>query len=405
MLLQLEPARAGDRPCPKLLLHDDPTCGALATVDLLLQMVLTRSQQRRLQTEGWLPGPALINVLQRVPVKQRMSSCALVRTAWASAAAAATTTITLSKHSSCTHEKVAALHSWVCQHAQQLVSVQVAKHAPDRRHPFPLPCAQLRKLHTLQLHMCNVVLMSTSSSSTQQPNDPGLQLPALRDLRLTECAVHPSFLAAVQMPKLTTLQLHHTQKLDTSTLLHVCAVVPALLQRLPQLLVLDLSVPHLRDTALDGLSSLQHLQSFSIQGCKHVTPHALSPLSSSLTSLAISGCTGVFTAATLSASRWPHLKRISLCKVRVLPAVLGRHEELQELRLTGCSLYPEEEVRLHHCCVGLDGQVLSAAKYPPISEYALLPSQVMVLGGVDVKCRHCTTYTTRATGMGFKCKW
>jgi len=312
-----------------------------------------------------------MNILQRIPLKQRMSSCALVCTAWASAAAAATTTVTLSKHS-CTPEKVAALHSWVCQHAQQLASVQVAQHMPDRRHPFPLRCAQLKKLHTLQLHMCNVALLSTSSGSTQQPNlqhvEPGPQLPALRDLRLTECAVHPSFLAAVQMPKLTTLELHHTCNLNTSTLLQVCAALPALLQRLPQLLVLELSILHLRDTALDALSSLQHLESFSIQGCKYVSPHALSALSSSsLTSLAISGCAGIITATTLPASRWPNLKCISLCKVRVQPAVLGSLEGLQELSLSGCPLWPEEEqVRLHHCCVCLDGQMLSAGDAHPV---------------------------------------
>ena len=73
-----------------------------------------------------LPAALWAQVLQHVPLQQRLSRCALVCKAWAAAAAAATVDIKVQLFGD---EKLAALQSWLHRHSGHLCSFKLARDA------------------------------------------------------------------------------------------------------------------------------------------------------------------------------------------------------------------------------------------------------------------------------------
>lgn len=122
----------------------------------------------------------LQQVLQRLPVSERLQCAALVSRAWAQAADLATTEIV----HKLTASKVAGLVGWLQKHggSVQTLVLSWAEGTPQsERIPVPLPWAQLSGLQRLDLSHCTLppVATNAASSSSRSP-----LLPHLKDVRL-----------------------------------------------------------------------------------------------------------------------------------------------------------------------------------------------------------------------------
>jgi hypothetical protein len=134
--------------------------------------------------------------------------------------------------------------------------------------------------------------------------------------------------------------------------------IPALLESLPQLLELEVSKMDIDDSALEPISGLQHLQSFSVSSCPKVSPQILSNLGSSLTSLTFgpdfpSGAP--FLLEDVPEAGWPHLKVLRMFHTPLQPAMLTSLPDLEVLDLWNCALLPSEEVGAAVACVCVCG--------------------------------------------------
>ena len=125
-------------------------------------------------------------ILQHVPQQERLSSCALVCSNWAAAAALATTHVRTNRvsaerrmisaakpeHRVLAAEKLAALGSWLSKHAKQMVELNVApfslvtlhQHKEQPRPQLLLPAADLVQLTQLHLSGCHPRLTWCDSS-------------------------------------------------------------------------------------------------------------------------------------------------------------------------------------------------------------------------------------------------
>jgi hypothetical protein len=159
----------------------------------------------------------LVRILQHVPLKQRLTRCVRVCTAWASAATAATTRVV--QHPSQKCRKMQSLQSWLRLHGEHLQVLQLrgTYTYPSRpvyvqfpwtsfanlqellldSWPLSMPCdPPCITSHAAQLPSAQVLpqaaaAASTSSSTPQLSTltlaDPGPLLPSLRKLQLSNC--------------------------------------------------------------------------------------------------------------------------------------------------------------------------------------------------------------------------
>jgi len=166
-------------------------------------------------------------VLQHVPLQQRMSDCALVSTTWAAAADAATVRVTVKLNPA----GVSALQSWLQHNGRQVVALTVGHHF---QHPFgqlQLPCAELLQLTRLEVSRHSLALKheehdstcnDTNSSSTAAPRPASVLLPKLRSLSLKGGICRSvtmditTLLQLTALTALTSLDLHALALPDTA---------------------------------------------------------------------------------------------------------------------------------------------------------------------------------------------
>jgi hypothetical protein len=226
-----------------------------------------------------LPQTLLIRILQLLPQRERLTSCALVCKSWAEAAAAATVEVDVpavarAEH---THERIAAFQPWLEQHAGQLVSLRVPQPVDSWtwtnsvKRPFlHLPSCQLQQLSRLELERLEVCLKPTaSSSSTSSGGSYTATVPMLaklQELRLHMCKYSRStLLQLAQLSGVTKLVLNESREMSDGPFSHPEAV-KHLLQGLPNLEHLRLQgpveasdiVPDLPAHTLTALTLYQH---------------------------------------------------------------------------------------------------------------------------------------------------
>jgi hypothetical protein len=166
-----------------------------------------------------LPQEALVRILQAVEQDDRLSSCALVCSTWATAAHAATTDAYISE-GRLTTKTAESLTCWLQQYGQHLGALTVGPGTGflPTMHPLQLPCSILTRLGVLQLHDCTLKLQGGSNGGSS-----GLLLPALHALSLRRVKLAETFrceffrfetirdsLTSLQMPNLTHLELFNT---------------------------------------------------------------------------------------------------------------------------------------------------------------------------------------------------
>lgn len=264
----------------------------------------------------------LISILQHVPIHDRLARCALVCCAWAAAASRATTALYTCDKPPALPLVVAGpqrrkqLQAWLQQWGEQVTSLDLeytpaSDQESDKAPTLLLPAGQLSRLQALQLINFTVDFcaqpsgISTRStrrasasrpltSSGEVPAAPGAFLPQLQSLRLDECWMRKSSFSQLgQLTALTSLRL---------TLISVSrgasraqlqprqfeATLESLLQQLQGLrqLVLEECVALQQpEVALAPLSTMQRLQSLTLDGSAFNTdalqppaqPHTLGP--------------------------------------------------------------------------------------------------------------------------------
>ena len=238
-----------------------------------------------------LPESVLVKILKKVPQHDRLSRAALVCKAWAAAAAAATTVITLKRVNAAT---AAGLSSWLQQHGRGAVE---AIRVPTNRNDLvqiQLPCDGLAKLCILHLHNC-ALQFSTSSTSSRVGAQarPAIVLPALYSLIFNRCTQPLATASHLECPRLKFLQLYPSfddRPLGSRQQLE--AALSSLLQRLPELTLLGLGHDFISDAPLAQLSCLQKLQQCSLS-CPQVSSAVLANLTSGLKHLALISGNGV----------------------------------------------------------------------------------------------------------------
>lgn len=320
-----------------------------------------------------LPNAAILRMLGHVPAKQRLSCCALVSTAWAAAATAATTEV-----STCLSSvQLAALSPWLQKHGPALTSICVQAEGIGQ-HPLSLPSFQsgvehrrlelpaalllpnLVRLDCRNLHLHIQAQASIGAGSSHQ-DSMVVALPRLQELYLGFCRVAMSDLAALQVPQLTKLVLEclgpsqpasHPEPsfpLDPTSpravfIRQVQEVLPSLLWQNPQLLVLRLDgFEDLRNAPIaplapfSALSALQHLQDCSITYCD-AAPSFVQGLCSNLTALELQWIGAPPSLTRKPAHGWPHLRRLRIRHAHIDPAVLCGMQQLLHLSLERCIL-------------------------------------------------------------------
>lgn len=120
-------------------------------------------------TAADLPLPLLIQILQQVPVKQRLSSCSLVCTSWAAAANSATTSIDTRVHP----RNLRLFAKWLqirgplLQRLQLSTAVRTLSIDPPALR-LRLPVQQLSQLTSLQLTGLAPSLLQPANNGSQQ---------------------------------------------------------------------------------------------------------------------------------------------------------------------------------------------------------------------------------------------
>lgn len=118
---------------------------------LLLSSALAVTETSMSTSAALLPQEVLVQILQHVPLNNRFSSCALVSTAWAAAACAATDTVSLKALSD--PERLTA---WLRMHGPQVSSICIRNGREKALQLQDLPCSRLCDLQLghFELDLC-----------------------------------------------------------------------------------------------------------------------------------------------------------------------------------------------------------------------------------------------------------
>jgi hypothetical protein len=250
-----------------------------------------------------LPTVLLARILQMLPQRVRLASCARVCKSWAEAAAAATIRVYASYGR---HECVSALEPWLEQHAGQLVSLTVQVSCFNSAAPFHLPFFKLQQLSRLDLQGVKVLENpAADSGSSNTGAAPGLG--KLRELKLHRCKFsHDALLQLAQLSAVTKFELDitsdvhgglSTQPEDLKCLLHgmsslkclsfgranTADIMPALPAH--SLTGLTMNWSELPDSA----SRLVDLRELRLEGQQRLSPVALASMTL-LTQLVLNFC-------------------------------------------------------------------------------------------------------------------
>lgn len=317
-----------------------------------------------------LPIAVLAQILRHVDQQQRLQHCALVSSTWASAAYLATDSISLKDAPA----QLPSLQSWLKQHAQQLVSLQVQQDPSTDSAQLQLPCADLPSLQSLQLSgvvpclqlpgvqdvsgspacvsteaSCNV---STALCRLSMP------LPRLASVSLACCDCSNSTIQQLSsIASITSLEL---SSIDTpGAAQQLSSAVAQVLQQLPRMGCLKLDILDLDESALEHLSTLQQLQELAVS-----TPDSddyedndadARPFHLPASAVLLAGLPGSLTCLQLRDSNstvasfelppeLPQLSGLQVLAVRagLVPAsTLSSLKKLQDLDLDACSMLPD----------------------------------------------------------------
>jgi hypothetical protein len=300
------------------------------------------------------PEAVLDTIFQHIPLKQRLSCCAVVCRAWAAAASTATAHL----NSPVSASNTQALQSWIDRQAGQLASIILRNSDYDYYHAIPtieLHCSKLTQLQKLvvssliNLHLhTGQPIRNTRSSRRSGISTSTLLLPRLRDLQLLGCSFPLQHLK--QLSKLTALaslylgtaevlQTPYSQRLASEDA--VQSALSVVLSQTRALRKLTYGVNNLmwhraQHPALRHLSNMQELQSLQIlQRCpafETFLPH----LPRSITALVISDTevAGELQAAT----RLTGLRHLELDNAELDPIFLLSWPSLQHLQLSSILL-------------------------------------------------------------------
>jgi hypothetical protein len=150
--------------------------------------ILLQSVEMPRLTAGDVPLPVISQILQHVPLRQRLSSCALVCSTWAAAAAAATNSINIE----ILPKQLPALGLWMQQHGKYVQHLQVKQRG--------LNVFTSEPTNLIQLHLPAHQLMQLTSLQVKG-FVPRLQLSVLKKALQSQAAANSSGLAAASGSK------------------------------------------------------------------------------------------------------------------------------------------------------------------------------------------------------------
>jgi hypothetical protein len=298
-----------------------------------------------------LPDAVLGTIFQHIPLKQRLSCCALVCRAWAAAVSATAAHL----DASVSYSNAQALQSWIDCQGGQLASINLHNFNYNAI-TLELHCSKLTQLQQLvvlsliklQLHTGQPA-RSTRSSRRSGTSSSVVLLPQLRDLQFRGCSFPLQHLKQLsKLTALTSLHLESTEVFQTPYSQRIAsddAVQSALspvLSQMRDLRKLTLAMSNyitwrpIQHPALQHLSKMQSLESLQItERCPELEtflPH----LPPSLTALVLSDT--VVAGDLQPATRLTGLRLFELVDANMEPRVLLSWPSLQHLHLSNILL-------------------------------------------------------------------
>jgi hypothetical protein len=240
-----------------------------------------------------LPNAAVACILQHLPLRQRLTSCALVCKAWAAVAATVPANVELGTYSS---ETAKQLQEWLDAHADVVVRLAHA-HTYQDAHTWQLPVRKLTQLRSLNLSKVDANMTKDHQTQQQQQQQqqqqrqavgemsahrqqqqrcsgsvgsPTAVLPQLQDLKLSSCLLSAELLShllsATSLTKLHWDSVRSSR--DCSAPPVTCSAPPAVsmlweglqhMTKLSELRLLDVDGPGADIATFSTLCSLQKL--------------------------------------------------------------------------------------------------------------------------------------------------
>jgi hypothetical protein len=271
-----------------LQLHCSVQCAQnlhLKSTTILVCCTMQVQDQCANQAPPFLPPGIVAQVLQHVPGRRRLLTCARVCKDWAAAARLATVHI----NSKCRPRSKAQLESFLQQHAGQLLTLELPAHYARDLKDAQLPWAQLTRLERLTLESADLQLPDDAAAAADAgSNDStgaakatgasraaGPLLPALKHLELNSCSISSisSLVRLAQAPQLSSLQISELKLQDhpepfcfraPDVQQQIGAALAGLLQQLPVLSVLHLPKLDLNTAAVDSIARMDKLQDLQL---------------------------------------------------------------------------------------------------------------------------------------------
>jgi hypothetical protein len=322
-----------------------------------------------------LPTALTAQILQHVPLSQRLGQCSLVSQAWASAAVLATQHVVRSKLSA---DAIPSLEAWLKRHGTQLLSLRLSCGSYNAEYQLQLPLHKLAKLQWLQLEAFQLLLPGEEDASTEQgtggsgyyigntlvvAGTSGGATPAaqrdLQHLQLKCCQLLSidSLLQLAAAPQLTFLKLRKVHLLqprfvgrwgdsDDTAKQQLADALAGLLQQLPRLSVLALPEMPVTTAAAQRTTAMQGLRCVELEILQGMLPSDLQHLPGSITQIQLRDSRPHHDdrSASLPAQlqQLTGLLHLELDHCYLPPTLLGSVTQLQHLRLTHCVLLPSE---------------------------------------------------------------
>lgn len=313
-----------------------------------------------------LPAALTAQVLRHVPEQPRLTQCALVCRAWASAAAVGTVHV----ERELTASTKSTFQAWLDQHAGQLLSLQLSA-VKMLRGPQPpqrslrLPWNKFKQLQQLKISYLDLQLPGEAAAvsvdqltltASDSVDHAAAELPLSRlqhlDLFEVQLASTSSLLQLTHAPQLTSLtldcveitELQFVENTPASWAVQYAeeaAAVARMLQRLRRLAVLEMPDMFFSQAAVQQSAAMQGLRQVSLSQYQHLPPCDLQRLPSSITKLQIQGAVA---SARRELGHTQHHAAALFCADRLQPPHTASCEvRAVSSRPAGCSA-------AHVCC-------------------------------------------------------